>query len=719
MKDNIRFYILPFIGMAFSLAACLAQDRPDRPWYENTYRWAQTNFTEDDPVKADLDFLRERWKANHIQGVIINCGGIVAYYPSKFGLQYRAKFLGDRDFFKDVADAAAEQGIKVVARMDINRTTKEFFDAHPDWFARNKRNEPIMAGDRYMTCVNSDYYKKYIPEVLTEIIERYHPVGFTDNSWKGTDPGTICYCENCKKRFKTDCGKELPERVDWEDPVYREWVRWGYACRLENWDLFNATTQRVGGKDCLWFGMVHGDPRGGMFVDLKGVLSRSKMVFCDHQGREGMGFEQNAVNGTLLRFAANEHVIVPESMANYVRGNAFFRLSANPKEETRLWMIEGIAGGLSPWFHHVNGGQYDRRQFETPVPVFDWHAKNERYLYIRTDIANVGLVWNQANTDFYGRGDAGNRVMAPWKGFCMSLSKHAIPFLAINAQDIAKYSPRLKTLILPHIAVLSDEEIDAVCDFLDRGGNLVISGVTATRDFDGEPSANDKLWRCIGLKLSNETRGGNGHNYIRLPQGERHEIFAGFEETDILPFGGTVRKVESTGTLKPLGSFIPDFTAYPPEFSWIREEDPNAPPVWAGTLASGCRVVYLAGDFDRCAGQSGLPDQARLLANVVRWAANGSIPLVIDGQGQLDCKIYRQENRLIVHLVNVTGTDRRGYLDSYLAAGPFHVTIDAQGLAPKQAMRTVTGGSAPMKLENGKIHIAIDRILDHEMLVIE
>ena len=720
MKHHLSFYVLLFAGLLLSANTCLAQtEQNERPWYETTYRWAQTNFTEDDPIKADLDFWRERWKACRIQGVIINCGGIVSYYPSKYPLQYRAAHLGDRDFFGDVAAAAREQGIKVIARMDVQRVTKEFYDAHSDWFARNKQGNPIMADGRYLPCVNSGFYKEYIPQILTEIIERYHPVGFSDNSWKGTDPGTICYCENCKKLFKANRNRELPEKVDWEDPVYREWLRWGYACRLENWDLFNETTQRVGGKDCLWFGMIHGDPRGGMFVDLKGALSRSKMVFCDHQGREGMGFEQNSVNGSLLRFAAHEQVLAPQSMANYVRGNAFFRLSANPKEETRLWMIEGIAGGISPWFHHVNGGQYDRRQFDTPTPIFEWHAKNERYLYNRTDVANVGIVWNQANADFYGRGDVSGRVMAPWKGFCMSLSKHAIPFLPVNAADIAKYAPRLKTLILPHIAVLSDEEIDAVCAFLDSGGNLVVSGVTATLNFDGEPSWNDKLWKKIGLKLSQETRGWNGHNYIRLPEGDRHDIFAGFENTDILPFGGTVRKVESTGTLSPLGALILDFTAYPPEFSWIREVDTSAPPIWAGTLPSGGRVVYLAGTIDRSAARTGLPDQARLLANVVRWAANGSIPLEIDGYGQLDCKVYKQDNRLIVHLVNVTGTDRRGYLDSYLAVGPFTVTIDAQGTTPKQAVRTVGGGTVPIKSENGKIRISIDKIIDHEMLVIE
>ena len=715
-------YALPFVVLLIGMTACFAQtdNASERPWYETTYRWAQTNFVEDDPIKADLEFWRKHWKANKIQGVIVNASGIVAYYPTKFPLQYRARHLGDRDFYKDVSDMAKEEGIKVIARMDIQRATQEFFDAHPDWFARNRQGEPIMAEGRYIACVNSGYCREYVPAVLTEIIERYQPVGFSDNSWKGTDPNTICYCDNCKKRFKEETNLELPVRVNWEDPVYREWIRRGYAWRMENWDLYNATTQRAGGEHCLWFGMIHADPRGRMFVDLKGALSRSKMIFCDHQGREGMGFEQNAVNGTLLRLAAHEQILAPQSMANYVRGNAFFRLAANPKEETRHWMLSGIAGGISPWMHHVNGGQYDRRQFETPLPVNLWHEENERYLYNRINAATVGIVWNQHNADFYGREDVNGRVMLPWKGFTMSLSKHAIPFLPINAADVEKYSSRITTLILPHIAVLADEEINAVCKFLDGGGNLVFSGITATRNFDGEPSENDQLWQKLGLKLTGESRGSGGHNYIWLAnEEERHPLFAGFDATDVLPLGGSVRNVESTGMLKPLGAFIPDFTAYPPEFAWIREIDSQTPPFWVGISSGGGRVVYMAADFDRAAGRTYIPDQQRLLANIVRWASNGTIPLEIEGEGHLDCNFYKQGNRFILHLTNMTGTDRRGYLDSYLPVGPFTISIDAKGLAPNQAMRTVTGERTPMRIQDGKIRMTIDKITDHEMLVIE
>ena len=64
------------------------------PWYRRVYRWGQTNLTERDPIRYDGDWWREHWRRTCIQGVIVNAGGIIAYYPSAFPLHHRAPFLG-------------------------------------------------------------------------------------------------------------------------------------------------------------------------------------------------------------------------------------------------------------------------------------------------------------------------------------------------------------------------------------------------------------------------------------------------------------------------------------------------------------------------------------------------------------------------------------------------------------------------------------------------
>src|SRR5512146_1603514 len=132
-----------FLKQGIAAAAVLAVDAPGQsdarrtPWYRRTYRWGQTNITEKDPVRYDIAWWREYWKRTEVQGVIINAGGIVAYYPSKFPLHHRAEFLNGRDLYGELAKAAHDDGLVVFARMDSNRTAEDFFKAHPDWFARD------------------------------------------------------------------------------------------------------------------------------------------------------------------------------------------------------------------------------------------------------------------------------------------------------------------------------------------------------------------------------------------------------------------------------------------------------------------------------------------------------------------------------------------------------------------------------------------------------
>ena len=179
MKRISRRELFGAAGMAVAAQAGQHPTSPAVPWYRRAYRWGQTNIVEKDPERYDIPWWRSYWKATQVQAVIINAGGIVAYYPSKFPLQHRAQFLNGRDLFGELTRAAHQDGIFVMARMDSNRTAQDFFDAQPGWFARDINGNPYRAGDKYITCINSPYYDEYLPGVLREVIERSHPEGVT------------------------------------------------------------------------------------------------------------------------------------------------------------------------------------------------------------------------------------------------------------------------------------------------------------------------------------------------------------------------------------------------------------------------------------------------------------------------------------------------------------------------------------------------------------
>ncbi len=317
-----REFVKSAIGTAV-LAGIPGSARADdnaTPWYRRTIRWGQTNITERDPVRYDISWWREFWKRTAVQGVVINAGGIVAYYPSKIPFHHRAEFLGERDLYGELANAAHEEGLVVLARMDSSRTAEDFFRAHPDWFARQQSGEPYQVADKYVTCVNSAYYDEYLPSIFQEIIERSHPEGFGDNSWSGgLNRNQICYCDNCARKFRDLTGQPIPKEKNWNDPVYRKWVEWNYARRMELWDNNNRITRKLGGPHCLWMGMNSGSItyQGLVFRDFREIARRSEFLLLDHQQRNTsnafQGFQENGDTGKLVHGLLGWNKIAIES----------------------------------------------------------------------------------------------------------------------------------------------------------------------------------------------------------------------------------------------------------------------------------------------------------------------------------------------------------------------------------------------------------------------
>jgi hypothetical protein len=710
---------------------------PEPPWYRRTFRWGQTNLSEQDPATYDLEAWRAHWRRTRVQGLIVNAGGIVAFYPSRFELHYRAQFLGSRDLFGEIVAAARQEGLAVVARMDSNRADERFYQAHPGWFTVNADGQPGMAAGRYIACLNSPYTREYLPAVLGEIIERYHPDGVTDNSWSGPGRHWICHCAYCQEKFRAEIGLELPVALAWEDPTFHGWVRWSYTCRLEIWEQNNRVTRAAGGPDCLWMGMVHGNPFTSRlaFCDLKTVADRSELLMNDQQSRAGLGFEGNSQSGALLHGLLGWDRVVAESMAMYITGPLAFRKGSAPALEAQKWMVSGFAGGISPWWHHVGAYQEDRRQFRTAEALMQWHAANEDVLNHRQPVAEVGVLWSQDNLDFYGRDQVERRVGEPWRGITLALTKARLLHLPVHAEHVGREAARygLCLLILPDLAVLSTAQCQAVRQFVETGGSLVATGRSSLLDEDGRPRADFALGDLFGAQYTGEIveeeaeereanwQLGLRHTYLRLEANlSRHAILSGFEETNILPFGGVLQGVASLPGSESLATFIPSFPIYPPETSWMRQPSSDRPVIVARQHPSGGRVVYFAGDIDRCYGRYGLPDHGRLLINAIRWAIQQESPLQVTGPGYVDCRLYKQEGRLILHLVNLSGCYTPGYLEEHLPVGPLQIAIRLErGQAPQRAVRRVEGGELALIVESGTARFEIARLVDHELIVVE
>lgn len=657
-----------------------------KPWYKRVRRLSQTNLTEIDAQHANLEFWVRYWKEKRIDGIIINGSGIITYYQSDLEDQYPSPFLGDRDVYLAYSDAARQLGLAVIARMDINMREKELYLKFPQWFAKNKEGEPIERNGRYVTCINSEYYLSYVPSVLAEMIEKYSPDGFTDNSWQGLERNHICYCEACKTKFKADTHLALPKEPNWDDPSYLEWIRWGYQCRNDNWDRFNGLTQRMGGEDCLWVGMINGNPFNNVnrFTDIYAISKKSRIILNDQQQRSKLyGFGENTLCGNLLHNMAGDEVAILESMAHYYRGEVTFRLSSASNLELSAWMTAGIAGGISPWMHHIGATIKDMRQIDSTKALTRWHAENEPYLFERSNCASIGHIWSQDNIIYYGKDDYRNKTELPWAGFAIAMSKSSIPFTPLNINDLSRQRSRIKTLVLADIACMSAEQERDIVEFIRQGGNIVISGYSATLDEFGLPKSETLLWDELGIQLTDATYGddrvpskdwtdSSAHSYIMI---DHSPIFKGFEDTSIMAFGGQIIMPIVNDNIMGVGGYITNLPIYPPEFSWVREQNDGIHPIYFGKSKYGGNVCYMAADLDRTAARYNLIDQYKLLSNLVRWTTNGNLPFEIYSEGEIQASLYEKEDCYVLHLQNLTGTDVS--LGNYTYPAPlFDILID-------------------------------------------
>ena len=166
-------------------------------------------------------------------------------------------------------------------------------------------------------------------------------------------------------------------------------------------------------------------------------------------------------------------------------------------------------------------------------------------------------------------------------------------------------------------------------------------------------------------------------------------------------------------------TFVPPFPAYPPETSWMREPRTDIPALILSQRGKS-RIAFLPADIDRRYAREHLTDHGDQLANVVRWAAGDSIPLSIQGRGYLDCHLYRQPGRPILHVVNLTSAGTwRAPVEEFIPVGPIQVRVKLPSdAAPREARLLVSEGARPVTVKGGEASFELVSILDHEAVVI-
>jgi len=689
-------------------------DFQEETWFNRPMRWAQLTLVENDPGNFDPDFWLHYFKQIHADGTTLSAGGVVAYYPTDVPFHHRSAWLGDADAFGYLVKGSREMNMSIIARTDPHATWQNVYDVHPDWIAvtaDGKKRRHWANPELWVTCALGPYNFEFMTGVHKEIMERYAPDGIFSNRWAGHG---ICYCEHCKNNFKAYSGLELPRSADSFDPTYQKYSEWKTNRLRELWLLWDNVIRKK--KSTSRF-----IPNGFPDKVITGQLS--DIVFTDHQARSGYTMPwSNGKGAKELRASIGMKPLGGIFSVGFEERYRW-KDSVQSEEEVRIWVAEGTANGMRPWFTKFSGVLYDKRWLKVVDKIYQEHYKNERYLRNTTPLARVGMVYSEQSKN-YGNEKWQQRSRDHESGMYQTLIEARIPFEMVNDRLLNDENLKsFKLLILPNIATLSDEQCNQLRNFTENGGSILATFETSLYDENGKRRSDFGLADLFGASFQQKVEGPIQNSYLRLkanPETNQfHPVLKGLE--DAFRIINTIYMVDVKPELdlaSPL-TLIPSYPDLPMEHVYPRIPETNIRGLYLNDSEKG-RVAYFPGDIDRSYWQVMSTDHLKLLQNTICWALNEEPIVEVKGPGVVDVTVWKQENSMTVHLVNLT--------NPAMMKGPFKefIPVSAKvkinipsGLKVKDVHLLINEEKPEFQKKGTNIILSVPKITDHEIIGID
>ncbi len=711
MKIDRRELLLSIPAVAVladSVAIAGAQTPPTSPalpWARKIRRLGQLNMTEHDPVALNVEEWADYWASLKVDAVLVSVTGILAFYQTKVPFHRKGRFLGDRDFFGDCCAAAKKRGIHVIARMSPDLNWEDAVQAHPEWFQRNNQGDVIRHGEEprlFRTCMFSTYMTDYMPAIMKEINSLYDVDGLFTNAWPPLGSMPVCFCDQCR---------QLPP-----------------SATLAYWDKFNERTIH------LWklYDSIAKEkhPSNFFFANLGGgIRSTANLVElgkicewfqCDNQGRGGddTPIWGCALQGRVCR-AVQSGKMATNVTGAWSTGAVRWRNVHKSPQEARMWMNETLASGLVP-YHHIVGGETglgeDRRGLEPARQYFNWMAKHDRHFINKRSIASIGVVMGQ-RTHIFHTPPRGSTMQQHVEGLYYALLEGRFLFDFVHeekltASELAKYS----ALILPNVALLSDEQCRQIAAFVDQGGSVLATFQTSLYTERNDRRADFGLGSLFGIRKAGDVVGTNGNAYMARIE-KPHEILSGFAGTSLIP--GAEHRVPVAPVDGPILTVVPGYTAYPPELSYPQPSRTDEPAIVVRE-ANRSRLVYFPGDIERTMWRSGHTDLSRLLQNSIRWVAGRNPPVTIRGDGVIETFAWETEVGFAVHVLNYTNPAmHRGWLRAFYPIGPQDVQMTLPAHARVSRVELLRAEKdIPFRVRDGAVLFTIPGVTDYEVAAV-
>lgn len=616
-------------------------------------------------------------------------------------------------------------GIREIVYTNVHCLNEELGDTHPEFWQFDKNGDPILAYNAfYMTCVNPNgaFHKNFI-ENLKKLCSHDIDGIFLDGPVMRADG---CFCQVCQRDFKKKFGHSIYEAT----PIERHRMRVDSVTGhiKEAYEVVKSMNPEI---------LIYMN-NSALRPDITGSNTRCVYNYVDMLGAEGgffvprLGAEhlwQTSAFMKHLEGIIGNPLTEKKPMVNFFSGNeSGIRSYVHTPAETRLMYARTLANGGNVWYGlHLN--VFDAIKTEA---LDELHKMNDFVLsykdlfgYSKT-CARVAVMWSENTANYYSSSVAKSdftdeeksvyELRGDHRGALLSVSdmleRLHIQFDIIDETSIERGAlSSYEAVIFPSVACFSKENAERIREYVQNGGNILANFDIGTYDEYGMPLGRSRLSSVFGFESEPDIfTTQNAFMFKELDTPLLDEL--------------SMSRIPSPG-LDVKWSFAPDtevlMTTSPPcqgVYSKIPDGE-RYPSVVAHSYGKG-RAYYISGCYLEAAIERNINDYKYIVKRFCELSTREVV--VTDGAGLYEVVLRRQENRFLVHLVNLTGAMTRP-IERTAPLYDLEFRLDLSGFgidARSFKCKTVRGGSLFDISQSGdRVSFRLDRLSEYEIIVIE
>ncbi len=450
-----------------------------KKWYEGVYRRQLTDMHINDTDERFLSkFNADEYYDNLVRAKIqspmiyLQSHTGLCNYPTESARTHK-HFLSGENELKRLIDKCKAGGMRVVGYYSLvfNNCAIEM---HPEWEMKYADGTTWRdRGQRYgLCCPNNLDYREFVKVQIDELAREFKNIDglFYDMPYWEVD----CHCDSCRERFRRETGMELPEKMNWSDPVWRKFARARQDWMVDFVRFVKDYTRRV----MPWVTVE---------------FNYAAVIGCDWMGgsTEGINAESEFTGGDLYGDLYS-HSFACKYYYGVSKNQPFEYMTCRCDRTLREHTITKPQGALEREIlltaaHHgasliidaidpvgtLDSRVYDRvgAAFERQLPYEPYMSKGKMYSEVAVYF-DSRTMYSEDGTDRY------NKTCAI--GAVRRLVEAHVPVSVVSNGSLDELS-RYQMIIAPSLRDFENDEPLKLIDYVKNGGTLYLSGASDSR----------------------------------------------------------------------------------------------------------------------------------------------------------------------------------------------------------------------------------------------